>query len=95
MKPRVIAVASAATLASAAHADDGRLKTLQGTWVMDSAYEIHPDGTRTTNYGEHPKGLLTVDAAGRYNMQIFKVNRPAFATNIAPLSPGRARTLAR
>ncbi len=80
MKPRVIAVASAATLASAAHADDGKLKTLQGTWVMDSAYEIHPDGTRTTNYGEHPKGLLTVDAAGRYNMQIFSVNRPAFVS---------------
>jgi hypothetical protein len=64
--------------ASAARAQD--LKSLQGVWVMDSAYEIHPDGSRTTNYGEHPKGLFTVDAAGRYNMQIFKVDRPAFAS---------------
>ena len=56
------------------------LTSLQGTWVMDSAYEIHADGSRTTNYGEHPKGLLTVDAAGRYNLQIFKVDRPAFAS---------------
>ena len=56
------------------------LKSLQGTWVMDSAYEVHPDGSRTTNYGEHPRGLLTVDGAGRYNMQIFKVDRPAFAS---------------
>lgn len=64
--------------AMAAHAED--LKSLQGVWVMDSAYEIHPDGSRTTNFGEHPKGLLTVDAAGRYNLQIFKVDRPAFAS---------------
>lgn len=63
---------------SAAHSEE--LNTLQGTWVMDSAYEIHPDGSRATNYGEHPKGLFTVDAVGRYNMQIFKVARPAFAS---------------
>jgi hypothetical protein len=56
------------------------LTSLQGTWLMDSAYEIHADGTRTTNYGEHPIGLLMVDAAGRYNMQIFKIDRPAFAS---------------
>ena len=54
--------------------------SLTGTWVMESAYEILPDGTRVTNYGEHPQGLLTVDAAGRYNMQIFRVGRPAFAS---------------
>jgi hypothetical protein len=47
---------------------------------MASAYEIHPDGTRTTNYGEHPLALLTVDSAGRYNMQIFRVGRPVFAS---------------
>jgi hypothetical protein len=66
------------TLAAAAQAEE--LKSLQGTWVMDSAYEIHPDGSRTTNYGEHPRGLLTVDGAGHYNMQIFKVDRPAFTS---------------
>lgn len=56
------------------------LGSLEGTWVMDSAYEIHPDGTRSTNYGERPLGLLNVDAAGRYNLQIFKAGRPAFAS---------------
>jgi hypothetical protein len=63
---------------AAARADD--LASLQGTWVMEAAYEIHADGSRTTNYGEHPKGLLTVDAAGRYNMQIFRPDRPVFAS---------------
>ncbi|MGY4399018.1 hypothetical protein ACVWZA_004230 [Sphingomonas sp. UYAg733] len=56
------------------------LTSLRGTWVMVAAYEIHPDGSRTTNYGEHPEGLFSVDAAGRYNIQIFKVDRPAFAS---------------
>jgi hypothetical protein len=68
----------AAFAPGAAHADE--LASLQGTWVMESAYEIHADGKRTTNYGEHPVGLLMVDAAGRYNLQIFKAGRPAFAS---------------
>jgi hypothetical protein len=54
--------------------------SLEGTWLMESAYEIRADGTRTTNYGEHPKGLLTVDAEGRYNLQIFRPDRPVFAS---------------
>lgn len=60
------------------HAED--LRSLRGTWVMDSAYEIHRDGSRTTNYGAHPLGLLNVDPSGRYNMQIFLPGRHAFAS---------------
>jgi hypothetical protein len=66
-----------ATSARSRSADD---LSLAGTWVMDSAYEVLPDGTRTTNYGEHPQGLLMVDAAGRYTMQIFRIGRPGFAS---------------
>lgn len=70
-----VAALGLALPASAAPADD---LSLAGTWVMDSAYEILPDGTRITNYGDHPQGLLMVDATGRYNMQIFRPGRPAF-----------------
>ena len=59
-------------------ADAGRLP-LAGTWVMESAYEILADGRRVTNYGEHPLGLLIVAAEGRYSLQIFRRDRPAFA----------------
>src|SRR3569623_2872169 len=75
------ACAAAALLAGAAVAAQPRadvLRSREGTWVMDSAYEILPDGTRTTIYGEHPLGLLNVDSAGRYNLQIFKMGRPTF-----------------
>ncbi|MES1202012.1 MAG: lipocalin-like domain-containing protein [Pseudomonadota bacterium] len=52
---------------------------LEGTWEMAQAYEILASGERVTNYGEHPAGLLMVDAAGRYTLQIFRRDRPRFA----------------
>jgi hypothetical protein len=55
---------------------------LEGTWLMVSAYEILADGARTTNYGEHPQGLLMIDSAGRYSLQIFRPDRPKFASNV-------------
>lgn len=53
---------------------------LPGTWVLEQAYEVRADGTRTTNYGEHPSGLMMVDPAGRYSIQIFRPGRPKFAS---------------
>ena len=61
-----------------AHAED--LTSLRGSWVMVSAYEIRADGTRTTNYGEHPAGSFMVDAGGHYSLQVFRLGRPAFAS---------------
>jgi hypothetical protein len=52
--------------------------SLEGTWVMESAYEILADGTRATNYGDHPNGLMMVDKAGRYSIQIFRPDRKPF-----------------
>lgn len=75
-----LAGALSLVLAASTAARAEELTSLQGTWVMDSAYEIHSDGSRTTNYGEHPKGLLTVDASGRYNLQIFNPARSTFAS---------------
>lgn len=53
--------------------------SLAGTWTLDSAYEILADGRRVTNYGAHPHGLLIIDAAGRYSLQIFRPDRAPFA----------------
>ena len=72
-----VAAALFGGMTTAASAEE--LRSLAGTWVMESAYEIKADGTRTTNYSEHPWGLLMVDRAGRYNLQIFRPGRRAFA----------------
>ena len=73
---------AALPLMGAASAPATEPLTLAGTWTMDSAYEIRADGTRTTNYGEHPSGLMMVDAAGRYSIQIFRPGRPKFASGV-------------
>jgi hypothetical protein len=52
--------------------------SLQGTWKMEAAYEVLADGTRVTNYGEHPNGLMMVDREGRYSIQIFRLDRHRF-----------------
>ena len=75
---RVLSLSSPAFAHAQAATQD--LRSLQGTWVMEAAYEISADGTRSTNFGEHPKGLFVVDAEGRYSLQIFRANRAPFAS---------------
>jgi hypothetical protein len=53
---------------------------LEGSWEMASAYEILADGSRATAYGEHPRGLMMIDAEGRYTIQIVRPDRPLFAS---------------
>ncbi|MFT3706425.1 MAG: lipocalin-like domain-containing protein [Archangium sp.] len=54
-------------------------KSLEGTWTLVAADVTHADGSRGRDYGESPKGLLVIDAAGRYSLQIYKSERPKFA----------------
>src|SRR5438132_11069616 len=75
MKMQLLALTPLAlTLMGAEDAPDAL--SLQGTWTMDAAYEVQANGTRTTNYGEHPSGLMIVDRARRYSIQIFRRDRP-------------------
>jgi hypothetical protein len=67
-------------IGASAMANETQPFSLEGTWIMTSAYEILADGTRTTNYGEHPNGLMMVDKVGRYSIQIFRPNRPKFGS---------------
>jgi len=54
--------------------------SLAGTWSLIAADVLHADGTRARDYGAAPKGLLTIDTEGRYSLQIFKAERPRFAS---------------
>lgn len=82
MHAHTLAALAALPLMGAAPAPVSEPLNLVGTWVMQAAYEIHADGTRTTNYGEHPNGLMTVDAVGVYSIQIYRPDRPAFASGV-------------
>ena len=54
--------------------------SLTGTWTLVAADVLHADGTRARDYGAAPKGLLLIDAQGHYSLQIFKAERPRFAS---------------
>lgn len=55
---------------------------LAGTWTLKAAETILPDGTHVTDaaYGEHAKGTLMIDSDGEYSLQIFRPDRPKFAS---------------
>jgi hypothetical protein len=66
---------------SAARADAAGFDTsLVGTWTLVAADVQHPDGSTTRDYGAAPKGLLLIDAQGHYSLQIYKAERPPFAS---------------
>jgi hypothetical protein len=66
-------------LALPAVADMGAT-SLTGSWTLVAADVIHPDGTRGHDYGDAPKGLLIVDAKGRYSLQIYDSRRSHYAS---------------
>jgi hypothetical protein len=63
---------------AAGHAAAHDTAALAGTWRLVAADVEYPDGRRGPDYGASPKGLLIVDADGRYSLQIFKSERVRF-----------------
>jgi hypothetical protein len=62
--------------------------SLAGTWTLAAADVLHPDGSRSHDYGEAPKGLLLIDRMGHYSLQIYRSDRPRFA------NPSKAKSSA-
>lgn len=54
--------------------------SLEGVWTLVAAEVRHPDGSVARDYGDAPAGRLTIDAGGRYALQIFNTARPRFAS---------------
>jgi len=81
LRTGLVAQALLIVIATAAHAASSSVTPLVGTWTLVAADVLHADGTRTRDYGAAPKGLLQIDAHGRYSLQIFSAERPRFAAN--------------
>ena len=56
------------------------VKDLAGTWTIVSAV-TEQGGNKTDTFGPHPKGVLTVDANGRYVLAIARADLPKVASN--------------
>jgi hypothetical protein len=63
----------------AAAADTRGEVSLAGTWTLVAADVLHPDGSRSHDYGDAPKGLLLIDRMGHYSLQLYRTDRPRFA----------------
>jgi hypothetical protein len=86
-----IATLAAATLLSSGATVNAAPKanpSLAGTWSLVAADKETPDGTRSHDqYGEHPKGRMTIDAKGRYSVEIFRPELANFAANESEPTP--------
>jgi hypothetical protein len=52
-----------------------------GSWSLLLVDAVAADGTRTPNYGPHPRGLAIFSPDGHYSLQTMSDIRPKFAAN--------------
>jgi hypothetical protein len=72
---------------AAANAKPQGHPSLAGVWTLVAADTQSPDGKRSPEYGEHPKGRLMIDSEGRYSLQIYDPRLANFAADEEQPSP--------
>jgi hypothetical protein len=54
--------------------------SIAGTWVLTRADKLLPDGTRVSDYGGNPHGLVIFTNDGYYSVQIYRAERLNFSS---------------
>jgi hypothetical protein len=54
--------------------------SIVGTWVLTGADKLLPNGTRISDYGDNPHGLVIFTADGHYSVQIYRADRLKFSS---------------
>jgi hypothetical protein len=72
----LIAVLFMSTLAARAQSSS----SIVGTWILTGADKLLPNGTRTSDYGQNPHGLVIFTADGHYSVQIYRTDRLKFSS---------------
>ncbi len=54
--------------------------SIAGTWALAAADKLLPDGTRVSDYGENPHGLIIFTPDGYYSIQIYRTDRLKFSS---------------
>jgi hypothetical protein len=70
----LFAVVSMVALAASAQSS-----SIVGTWTLTAADKLLPNGTRTSDYGDNPHGLVIFTADGYYSVQIYRSDRLRFS----------------
>ncbi len=53
--------------------------SIVGTWALTGADKILPDGTRVSDFGANPHGLVIFTADGHYAVEIYRADRLKFS----------------
>jgi hypothetical protein len=61
--------------------DKSAKEQLIGAWTLISNENTLPDGTKRQLFGPNPKGILILDASGRYVQMQVRSDRPKFKVN--------------
>jgi hypothetical protein len=54
--------------------------SIVGTWVLAGADKLLPDGTRVSDYGPNPHGLVIFTPDGYYSVQIYRAEQGKFSS---------------
>jgi hypothetical protein len=54
--------------------------SIAGTWILTAAEKVLPDGTRVSDYGPNPHGLVIFTTDGYYSVQIYRAERVKFSS---------------
>ena len=55
--------------------------SIVGTWALTAADKLLPDGTRSSDFGDNPHGLVIFIADGHYSVEIFRADRAKFSSH--------------
>jgi hypothetical protein len=54
--------------------------SIVGTWVLAGADKLQPNGTRVSDYGPNPHGLVVFTSDGYYSVQIYRAEQVKFSS---------------
>lgn len=69
-----------AVLLMASFAAFAQTPSIIGTWILTGADKLLPEGTRVSDYGANPHGLVIFTADGYYSVQIYRADRLKFSS---------------
>lgn len=67
-------------LVSMCVAANAQTSEIVGTWALVAADKLLPDGSRVSDYGNNPQGLVIFAADGYYSVQIYRADRLKFSS---------------
>ena len=82
MITRIVSLIATVTLALASmHPQVDATNPFVGSWELVAADKLLPDGSRVSDFGENPHGLVIFSSDGRYSVQIYRADRPKFSSD--------------